>query len=272
LGLQIEANNELIKQREDQRKKLEDELDYELELQKEGLANNVGTKQEEINSLLAEEERYQKENEELKKKAARNQLIADTIQQSVSLVTASINIIKGFSNIPIVGLPLGIAAVGALLAFFAKTKAQAFAATKLHTGAKRIDDHFGFVDRYGDTDLHGGQGYKVVNARTGRDTNVRISGKEMLLKERESLLHEGFLTKFSRGYYNNIDLEALADHYGEMNTRTNSTVVQQTIVNAPKKQPMKQWVTFTDKNGKTRAKLLMIDDSMGVGSEIRFDL
>ena len=272
LGLQIEANNELIKQREDQRKKLEDELDYELELQKEGLANNVGTKQEEINSLLAEEERYQKENEELKKKAARNQLIADTIQQSVSLVTASINIIKGFSNIPIVGLPLGIAAVGALLAFFAKTKAQAFAATKLHTGAKRIDDHFGFVDRYGDTDLHGGQGYKVVNARTGRDTNVRISGKEMLLKERESLLHEGFLTKFSRGYYNNIDLEALADHYGEMNTRTNSTVVQQTIVNAPKKQPLKQWVTFTDKQGKTRAKLLMIDESMGVGSEIRFDL
>ena len=272
LGLQIEANNELIKQREDQRKKLEDELDYELELQKEGLANNVGTKQEEINSLLAEEERYQKENEELKKKAARNQLIADTIQQSVSLVTASINIIKGFSNIPIVGLPLGIAAVGALLAFFAKTKAQAFAATKLHTGAKRIDDHFGFVDRYGDTDLHGGQGYKIVNARTGRDTNVRISGKEMLLKERESLLHEGFLTKFSRGYYNNIDLEALADHYGEMNTRTNSTVVQQTIVNAPKKQPLKQWVTFTDKQGKTRAKLLMIDESMGVGSEIRFDL
>ncbi len=272
LGLQIEANNELIKQREDQRKKLEDELDYELELQKEGLANNVGTKQEEINSLLAEEERYQKENEELKKKAARNQLIADTIQQSASLITASINIIKGFSNIPIVGLPLGIAAVGALLAFFAKTKAQAFAATKLHTGAKRIDDHFGFVDRYGDTDLHGGQGYKVVNARTGRDTNVRISGKEMLLKERESLLHEGFLTKFSRGYYNNIDLEALADHYGEMNTRTNSTVVQQTIVNAPKKQPLKQWVTFTDKQGKTRAKLLMIDESMGVGSEIRFDL
>lgn len=272
LGLQIEANNELIKQREDQRKKLEDELDYELELQKEGLANNVGTKQEEINSLLAEEERYQKENEELKKKAARNQLIADTIQQSVSLVTASINIIKGFSNIPFVGLPLGIAAVGALLAFFAKTKAQAFAATKLHTGAKRIDDHFGFVDRYGDTDLHGGQGYKIVNARTGRDTNVRISGKEMLLKERESLLHEGFLTKFSRGYYNNIDLEALADHYGEMNTRTNSTVVQQTIVNTPKKQPMKQWVTFTDKQGKTRAKLLMIDETMGVGSEIRFDL
>jgi hypothetical protein len=269
LGLQIEANNELIKQREDQRKRLEDELNYELELQKEGLANNVGTKQQEINSLLAEEERYQKENEELKKKAARNQLIADTIQQSVSLVTASINIIKGFSNIPFVGLPLGIAAVGSLLAFFAKTKAQAFAATKLHTGASRIDDHFGYVDRFGDTDLNGGQGYKVVNARTGRDTNVRISGKEMLLKQRESMLHEGFLSKFSRGYYNNLDLEAMADHYHDINQRTNSTVVNNTIINQ-RSTPQKQWVTFTDSKGVTRAKLMKIDETMGVGSEIIF--
>lgn len=272
LGLQIEANNELIKQREDQRKRLEDELNYELELQKEGLANNVGTKQQEINSLLAEEERYQKENEELKKKAARNQLIADTIQQSVSLVTASINIIKGFSNIPFVGLPLGIAAVGALLAFFAKTKAQAFAATKLHTGASRIDDHFGYVDRFGDTDLNGGQGYKVVNARTGRDTNVRISGKEMLLKQRESMLHEGFLSKFSKGYYNNIDLETLADHYGHMQHTTSKSVVNNTIINQPKQTKQKQWVTATARDGKTIAMVMDSPDGLASGSKVYFDL
>lgn len=271
LGLQIEANNELIKQREDQRKRLEDELNYELELQKEGLANNVGTKQQEINSLLAEEERYQKENEELKKKAARNQLIADTIQQSVSLVTASINIIKGFSNIPFVGLPLGIAAVGALLAFFAKTKAQAFAATKLHTGASRIDDHFGYVDRFGDTDLNGGQGYKVVNARTGRDTNVRISGKEMLLKQRESMLHEGFLSKFSKGHYNNIDLETLADHYGHMQHTTSKSVVNNTIISQPKQTKQKQWVTATTSKGKTIAMVMDSPDGLASGSKVYFD-
>ncbi len=270
LSLQIDANNELIKQREEQRQKLEDELEYELDLQKEGLANNVGTKQEEINGLLAEEERYQKENEELKKKAARNQLIADTIQQASGLATSSVNIIRGFTALlgPI-GLALGIAAVGTLFAFFAKTKAQAFAATKLHTGASRIDDHFGYVDRFGDTDLNGGQGYKVVNARTGRDTNVRISGREMLLKERESLLHEGFLSKFSRGYYNNLDLEAMADHYHDINQRTNSTVVNNTIINQ-RSTPQKQWVTFTDSKGVTRAKLMKIDETMGVGSEIIF--
>lgn len=274
LGLQIQANNELIKQRQDQRKKLEDELNYELELQKEGLANNVGTKQQEVNDLLAEEERYQKENEELKRRAARNQLIADTIQQTASLVTSSINIIKGFSNIPIVGLPLGIAAVGALLAFFAKTKAQAFAATKLHTGAKRIDDHFGFVDRYGDTDLGGGAGYSVVNAATGKDTGVRISGREMLLKQRESILHENFLMKFSKGYYNNLDLEAMADHYSRLGDITNKGSVNQTILNIPvqKQRPVKQWVPFTDKKGRTRAKLLTIREDQADGSEIIFDV
>lgn len=272
LSLQIAANEELIKQRSDQRQKLEDELAYELDLQKEGLANNVGTKQEEIASLLAEEERYQKENEELKKKAARNQLIADTIQQSTSLITSSINIIKGFSNIPVVGLPLGIAAVGALLSFFAATKAKAFAATKLHTGARHIDDHFGFADRHGDSDLNGGSGYMVVNARTGKDTNVRISGREMLLRERESLLHEGFLSKFSKGAYNDVPLEALADHYHGLASAENTTIINNTIIQGRPVGKRKQYVPFVTSKGRQGAVLLEIPDDKAVGSKVWFDL
>ena len=89
-----------------------------------------------------------------KENAQRNQLIADTIP-AVPLVTASINIIKGFPNIQLL-VTFGYSAVWGVIGFLQKQN-QAFAATKLHTGAKRIDDHFGFVDRYGDTDLHGGQ-------------------------------------------------------------------------------------------------------------------
>jgi len=272
LSQQIAANEELIKQRSDQRQKLEDELAYELDLQKEGLANNVGTKQEEIAALLAEEERYQKENEELKKKAARNQLIADTIQQSTSLITSSINIIKGFSNIPVVGLPLGIAAVGALLSFFAATKAKAFAATKLHTGARHIDDHFGFADRHGDSDLNGGSGYRVVNARTGKDTNVRISGREMLLRERESLLHEGFLSKFSKGAYNDVPLEALADHYHGLASAENATIINNTIIQGRPVGKRKQYVPFVTSKGRQGAVLLEIPDDKAVGSKVWFDI
>ncbi len=110
----------------ERRETLQDELSRELELQEKGLANNVGNKQAEVDGLLAEEARLMAEKEKIQKEAQKRQLISDTIAQGQSLITSSINIIKGFSNIPIVGLPLGIAAVGALLAFFAKTKVEAF--------------------------------------------------------------------------------------------------------------------------------------------------
>jgi hypothetical protein len=141
-------------------------------------------------------------------------LISDTIAQGQSLITSSINIIKGFSNIPIVGLPLGIAAVGALLAFFAKTKVEAFKATKLYSGAERISDHFGYGERHGDTDLPGrGSGYRLINERNGKPTNVIISGKEMLLPESVSLPNTEFFHSLRNGVYNGVDLNAAMGFY-----------------------------------------------------------
>ena len=86
---------------------------------------------------------------------------------------------------------MGIKRSGRYRLSIAKQKPRHSPATKLHTGAKRIDDHFGFVDRYGDTDLMVAQ-YKIVNARTGRDTNVRFQVKKMLLKEREFTVMKDF--------------------------------------------------------------------------------
>src|SRR5690606_10980787 len=127
-------------------------LDEELALQEKGLGNNVGNKQKEVDDLIQKEERLNKEREKIQADAERRQLAADTITQAQSLITSGINIIKGFSHIPVVGLPLGIAAFGTLLAFFAKSKAEAFKATRLYTGADSIQDHFGFGDYFGDTD------------------------------------------------------------------------------------------------------------------------
>lgn len=280
--LQIDANNEIIKQKEEQISKLEGELDKELELQELGLANNVGTKKEELTQLLVEQEKFEKENEELKKKAQKNQLIQDTLAQSSSIITSSINIIKGFSNIPIVGLPLGIAAVGALLTFFAATKAKAFAATKLEKGARRIDDHFGFVDRFGDSDKGAGQGYKIINARTGNDTNVRISGKEMLIPEAPSLIHTDFLYNLSKGVYNNVPLKEIAEHYSYLGSTENQKIINNEIINHSHKvinntynqktetSVKKQWVQFEDKNGKG-AILLEVPDDKAVGSRVYFN-
>lgn len=257
----------------DKRKtKAEDDLQYELDLQKEGLANNVGNKQEEVDALLAEEKRLQDEREKLSREAERRQLIAETAQQTGSLITSSINIIKGFSNIPFIGLPLGIAAVGALLAFFASTKAKAFAATKLHTGADSIQDHFGFGQRHGSSDLGSGMGYRLTDERTGRPTNVIISGREMLLPERLSLEHENFFHSLRSGLYNGIDLNEAIGFYkqfkwqqGNINTNTTNTTIQR--INAVK-QPYRQFVPYVNARGEKVAVLVTIKEDMKDGSEI----
>jgi hypothetical protein len=265
--LQIEAIDKQLDALSERREKTQDELDKELELQKEGLANNVSGKENEVEALLSEEKRLTDEREKIQKEAQRRQLIADTVQQSQSLITSSINIIKGFSNIPFIGLPLGIAAVASLIAFFAKTKAQAFAATKLYTGANRIDDHFGEVGSR--SDIPGrGEGYRVVDAVTGQDTNVRISGKEMLLPEDITQSQKRFFKNLKAGKYN-FDIADVLDLHSSLKESVNGGVVQQTIINTTQ-LPSKQWVTYTTKKGVNKAILLEVPKKGEIGSTYIF--
>ena len=260
----------------ERRETLQDELSRELELQEKGLANNVGNKQAEVDGLLAEEARLMAEKEKIQKEAQKRQLISDTIAQGQSLITSSINIIKGFSNIPIVGLPLGIAAVGALLAFFAKTKVEAFKATKLYTGAERISDHFGYGERHGDTDLPGrGSGYRLINERTGKPTNVIISGKEMLLPESVSLPNTEFFHSLRNGVYNGVDLNAAMGFYlnykGKVHKATQNTVI--VAQNTPQsKQKARVAIPHTMKNGRKGVIITTIKDDWTDGKFIEFDL
>jgi hypothetical protein len=260
----------------ERRETLQDELSRELELQEKGLANNVGNKQAEVDGLLAEEARLQAEKERIQKEAQKRQLISDTIAQGQSLITSSINIIKGFSNIPIVGLPLGIAAVGALLAFFAKTKIEAFKATKLYSGAERISDHFGYGERHGDTDLPGrGSGYRLINERTGKPTNVIISGKEMLLPESVSLPNTEFFHSLRNGVYNGIDLNAAMGFYlnykGKVQKATQNTVI--VAQNQPQsKNKARVAIPHTLKNGRKGVIITTIKDDWTDGKFIEFDL
>ena len=261
----------------ERRETLQDELSRELELQEKGLANNVGNKQAEVDGLLAEEARLTAEKEKIQKEAQKRQLIADTASQAQSLITASIGIIKGFAQaIPIFGLPLGIAAVGALLAFFAKTKVEAFKATKLYSGAERISDHFGYGERHGDTDLPGrGSGYRLINERTGKPTNVIISGKEMLLPESVSLPNSEFFHSLRNGVYNGVDLNAAMGFYlnykGKVHRATQNTVI--VAQNTPQsKQKARVAIPHTMKNGRKGVIITTIKDDWTDGKFIEFDL
>lgn len=270
--LQLDAIDKQIDQVSKRRETLENDLQRELDLQNEGLANNVGTKQQEVDSLLAEEDRLQKEREKIQKEAQKRQLISDTITQTQSLITSSINIIKGFSQIPFIGLPLGIAAVGTLLGFFAKTKADAFKATKLYTGAERISDHFGYGQRHGETDLEGrGMGYRLVDEKSGKPTNVIISGREWMLPEDVSLGNEQFLRSLKTGIYNGIDLNEAVGFYKTFKldgNKNGATVINNTQVVQATKPKTRQFITYTDKKGVTKGILMTIDDNMADGSEI----
>ena len=223
----------------------------------------------EVDGLLAEEDRLTAEREKIQQEAQRRQMIADTVQQSQSLITASINIIKGFANIPIVGLPLGIAAVGALLAFFAKTKADAFAATRLSGGANRISDYFGEADSTGASDIVGrGHGYRVVDAVTGRDTNVRISGREMLIPESITASQRDFFDALKAGRYNFDIADALNDYsvLKKKIKKQGSYVINNTYV-----QNNGQYVPFIGKDGKSKAMFKKLPKN-GDSTIITFDL
>lgn len=260
------------------RETLENELDRELELREKGLANNVDSKKSEVDALLAEEARLNAEKEKLQREAQRRQLIVETASQTQALITSAINIFKGFSLIPVVGQALGVAAVAALFGFFAKTKIDAFNATRLYEGADSIQDHFGFGDYYGDTDLPGkGSGYRLVNERTGRRTNVIISGKEMLLPERVSIPNREFFSNMRNGYYDGIDLnEAVLFYtqYKDFDKKSGGNVfnIIATQQSAPKQENQRQYIPFKTKDGRHRAILKTIKPDDKDGSMIEFDV
>jgi hypothetical protein len=105
-------------------------LDQELELAKQGFANNVSAKQQE----LAELEKARKKALEDQKKALKAQQQVDTVIQTISLITSAAQVFKDFSKIPVVGVPLAIAMIATMFAAFAAAKVKAVAAAKLAEG------------------------------------------------------------------------------------------------------------------------------------------
>jgi hypothetical protein len=127
---QLEAANQVLDQRKADVDDKQTALDTEIELNKLGFASNVETRRAELEDAKNARAQALKDQQA----AQRAQVALETVQQTIGLITASVDIVKGFSKIPIIGLPLGIAAVAALFGFFASAKAKALGATKLEKG------------------------------------------------------------------------------------------------------------------------------------------
>lgn len=105
-------------------------LDTEVNLYKAGYASNVGAKKKELADLKIQRDLALKKEEEALKK----QRQFDAIQQASSLLTASANIIKGYSSLPVIGQILAIAAIAAMFGAFAAARVQANQAAKFAKG------------------------------------------------------------------------------------------------------------------------------------------
>lgn len=164
-------------------------LDEEKALQEQGLANNVGLKELELNLAKEAQEKALKE----ETKARKAQFLLDSATQLSSLITASANIVKGWSTIPIVGQVLAVASIAAMFAGFAAAKAQAAKAINAPKLRK---------------------GEKVQGRSHEQGGELReLEHNEQVVGVSESIGQDVFFNKMRRGEYRGLDLAAIADQH-----------------------------------------------------------
>ena len=145
LDAQIANTDALIEDYRRRGDELQQQLENDLELNKQGLANNLDATLAAIEAnkkaeaaALAEKKRIQAE----KQKLARQQVIIDSISQASSLATSAAQTIQGLAGLPFgVGLITAFALVAQMYAFFAGFKAKLAAASQpqgLKTGTKSV--------------------------------------------------------------------------------------------------------------------------------------
>lgn len=108
------------------------ELDREIDLNKEGFASNVETKQAEYEELKAQRQKAMKDQQQ----AQRAQMALDTAVQASNLITSSTSIYKTLSPLGPLGIGIAVATIATMFGTFLAAKAKALQATKTPTFEK----------------------------------------------------------------------------------------------------------------------------------------
>lgn len=125
---QMDKKAEQIDQTQSEIDDLEEKLDEEKSLREQGLANNVEVIEAEIEEKKRQKEEQIKQEEELlekKKSMQKIQLAMDTAQQLSGLITASVDIWKGFMAASPFLAPLAVAVIATMFGSFIASKAKA---------------------------------------------------------------------------------------------------------------------------------------------------
>lgn len=176
----IAATDAIIADRRRLVDSLEDQLDEELELQKQGLANNADAVREEIK--LRKEQEQQAINDKKKaleesKRLAKQQIAIDAASQIASLITSGANLIKTWSSLPYgVGIALAFAQIAAMVAAFASVRARINAVNR-QTATFRKGGRLGGLLEGGS---HEQGGIAMIDRRTGQEVG-EAEGNEFLV-------------------------------------------------------------------------------------------
>lgn len=151
-------------------------VDSEREAAANGYANSVQRAERELALAKKQREEAQKEAE----RAHRAQLLMDTATQTSSLITASANIWKSLSGIPVVGPGLAVTALASMWASFAAARVKALQVTKetygdgtveLLQGGSHASGHdisLGYTKDGKERRAEGGEFFAVINKRNSR--------------------------------------------------------------------------------------------------------
>lgn len=172
-------------ERQDRIDQLKEDIELEEELLKEGSASRIQSKKDEIEQLLAEQEAGNKRANELRKKQIEIETAQAIASQAASLGSAVGNIFNLQTKLNPFGVFSAIAMIATMLATVKSAQAQ-IKSLSLHTGAERIGDYTGYVDKGHSTDrIQPNSGLRVIRP-DGTDTRVRLGGNEMIVDENTS--------------------------------------------------------------------------------------
>lgn len=185
--------------------KQQEAVDKEKDLMDKGYANNYANAQKTLEAqkvqreqLLKEQEAAQKQQEAFQKA----QIIADGIGQVSNLITASTEIFKTFSKIPVFGIPLAIAAIGTMFGAFAIAKVTAFNAV-------------GANNKFADGGTAGGKlhsegGNKYISL-DGNDRGImEIERGEEIINRKSSEKHRKILKAINKNDFSDINMQDIS--------------------------------------------------------------
>jgi hypothetical protein len=196
----IDAKQKLIDQDNQELEDLQARLDKETQLRDQGLANNVDAIQRELDAKKKardEDLKSQKQLQDKQNALKKAQIIADSIAQVSNLITAASQIFEAFSAIPIVGVPLAIAAIGLMFGAFAVAKVNALKA--VDSGGQTFGEG-GYID--GKPHTQGGKKYRAIDGKGV----VELEGGEHVTNKRSTKKYSTLLDAI-----NNDDLSGMSE-------------------------------------------------------------